>query len=278
MTPARRALWYIETHFAAEITLDDVADVAGVSRFHLARAFLAVTGQPVLRYVRGRRLTEAARALADGAPDILSVALEAGYASHEAFTRAFRDQFSLTPEQVRRRGLANLALVEPFKMTSTPPLVLDEPRFLDGPELKIVGLNARYGQEASREIPAQWQRFVPHIGHIPNAVEGFSYGVIHGFDPESSEHGYLCGVEVRDFSGAPDDLFRLTIPPHRYAVFEHTAHISAIGRTFVAIFDEWLPKSGFRLHGAPNFERYDERRFNPHTGEGGLEIWIAVTK
>jgi len=43
----------------------------------------------VMRYVRGRQLTEAARCLASGAPDILAIALEAGYGSHEAFTRAF---------------------------------------------------------------------------------------------------------------------------------------------------------------------------------------------
>jgi AraC family transcriptional regulator len=48
-----------------------------------------------MRYVRGRRLTEAAKVLSDGAPDILTVALDAGYGSHEAFTRAFRDQFGV---------------------------------------------------------------------------------------------------------------------------------------------------------------------------------------
>jgi AraC family transcriptional regulator len=101
MNPVEKALWYIESHFADEISLDDVARVAGVSRFHLVRAFQAATGRPVMRHVRGRRLTEAARVLADGAPDILAVALDAGYGSHEAFTRGFRDQFGLPPEAVR---------------------------------------------------------------------------------------------------------------------------------------------------------------------------------
>ena len=57
-----------------------------------------------MRYVRGRRLTEAAKALSNGAPDILSVALDAGYGSHEAFTRAFRDEFGVTPETIRAQG------------------------------------------------------------------------------------------------------------------------------------------------------------------------------
>src|SRR4051812_44837511 len=101
MNPVGKALWFIESHFAEELTLDDIAHCGCVSRFHLARAFEAATGVPVMRYVRGRRLSEAARRLADGAPDILTVAIDAGYGSHEAFTRAFREQFGLTPEALR---------------------------------------------------------------------------------------------------------------------------------------------------------------------------------
>src|SRR5271170_2883042 len=117
MNPAQKALWFIESHLASELTLDEISDVAGVTRFHLVRAFAAATGLSVMRYVRARRLSEAARALANGAPDILSLALEADYGSHEAFTRAFRDHFGVTPEAVRASArLDNLPLQEPIVM------------------------------------------------------------------------------------------------------------------------------------------------------------------
>src|SRR6202034_3803089 len=88
-----------------------------VSRYHMSRVFAITMGCPIMRYVRGRRLTEAARALVDGAPDILNVALAVGYGSHEAFTRAFREQFGLTPEAVRAQGsLKNIRVVEAMKM------------------------------------------------------------------------------------------------------------------------------------------------------------------
>src|SRR5437868_15472713 len=101
MNPAQKALWYIESHLAGALTLDEIAAIGGVTRFHMVRAFAAATGLSVMRYVRVRRLTEAARALAGGAPDILALALDADYGSHEAFTRAFREHFGLTPEAVR---------------------------------------------------------------------------------------------------------------------------------------------------------------------------------
>src|ERR1700744_3665787 len=101
MNPAQKALWYIESHLASELTLDEISGVAGVSRFHMVRAFAAATGFWWMLYVRTRRLSEAARSLASGAPDILNVALDADYGSHEAFTRAFRDHFGVTPEAVR---------------------------------------------------------------------------------------------------------------------------------------------------------------------------------
>ena len=104
MNPVGKALWFIESHFAQEITLEDIAGAAGVSRYHLSRVFGLATGWSIQQYVRGRRLTEAARSLAQGAPDILTVALDAGYGSHEAFTRAFREQFGVTPEMLRAQG------------------------------------------------------------------------------------------------------------------------------------------------------------------------------
>ena len=44
MNPAQKALWYIESHLAKALTLDEIAAIGGVSRFHMVRAFAAATG------------------------------------------------------------------------------------------------------------------------------------------------------------------------------------------------------------------------------------------
>src|ERR1700674_4296773 len=130
MNAIEKALWFIESHFATEIALEDIAKAGGVSRFHMTRAFGAATGRSIMRYVRGRRLTEAAKALSNGAPDILSVALDAGYGSHEAFTRAFRDEFGVTPEMIRAQGQRKeIALVGPIKMEEILLPTLESSRF-----------------------------------------------------------------------------------------------------------------------------------------------------
>ncbi|WP_027214957.1 AraC family transcriptional regulator [Burkholderia sp. WSM2232] len=275
MNPVRKALWFVESHFAEELTLDDIANCACVSRFHLARAFEAATGMPVMRYVRGRRLSEAARRLADGAPDILTVAIDAGYGSHEAFTRAFREQFGLTPEALRARGhLDNPVIVEPIKMDETHLTHLEPPRFEDGRPFLVAGLGERYTLEGAAAIPSQWQRFNEYFGKVPGQVGNVAYGVCYNAD-DAGNMDYLCGVEVRDFSALPAELSRLRIAAQRYAVFSHREHVSTVGRTWNSIWNTWLPASGQAPADAPSFERYDEK-FDPLSGMGGFEIWLPL--
>ena len=275
MNPVVKALWYIESHLGEEITLDDVASAAGVSRFHMSRAFGDALDKSVMRYVRARRLTEAARQLADGAPDILSVALEAGYGSHEAFTRAFREQFGLTPEQLRsERRTETIELVEANLMdTKQTHAKLEKPRFVDGKPMLIAGIGARFEYGNMDGIPAQWQRFNQHIGNIPGEVDGAAYGVCTASDANGFD--YISGVEVSGFSDIDPEFMRIRIPAQRYAVFAHRDHISTIRNTMRAIWSDWLPQSGHEIAEAPTLERYG-KAFDPDTGNGGLEVWLPI--
>jgi AraC family transcriptional regulator len=274
MNPAQKALWFIESHLADELTLDGIAGVAGISRFHMVRAFAAATGLPVMRYVRARRLTEAARALAKGAPNILTLALEADYGSHEAFTRAFRDHFGLTPEAVRSARLDTLKLQEPIIMDSTVIDNLPPPRFETSHPLLVAGLGERYTWESGAAIPGQWQRFHQSVGNIPGRIGQVAYGVCCNGD-DAGNFDYIAGVQVSDFSDLPREFSSVRIPEQKYAVFAHRDHISTIRRTINTIWNEWLPASGLQAADAPSFERYDEN-FDPLTGNGGLEIWLPV--
>lgn len=275
MDPVKTAIWCIESRFASELSLDEIAEVSGVSRFHLCRAFGASTGRSVMRYVRERRLTEAARQLADGAPDILSVALNWGYGSHEAFTRAFREQFGLTPEALRAsRDISQIQLSEPLSMQADTTITLPEPRIEAGKPMLIAGLGGSFSVGKVEGIPALWQRFAPHIGHVPGQIGYTTYGVSYNCD-DNGNFDYIAGVAVSDFDNLPAEFARTRVPAQTYAIFEHRGHVTAIKQTYEAIWRDWLPRSGRKPADGPTLELMDQR-FDPATGNGVLEIWLAL--
>ncbi len=274
MAAAEKALWFIESHYSEDLSLGRIADIAGVSPFHLARLFQAMTGYSVVRYLRARRMTEAARRLAAGAPDILEVALASGYGSHEAFTRAFGEQFGQSPASVRERGsVAGLALVEPWRTADDVRVALDEPHLVhDGTRL-IAGLGCRYAPDTTQGIPAQWQRlFLHHAATLPKAQ--IAYGVCCNSDDEGSFE-YIAGVEVPGFGGLNPALSTLRLPAREYVVTTHHGHISGIRRTWRAFVGDWLPRSGLQLADAPEFEKYSAD-FDDTTGVGDVEIWLPL--
>jgi predicted transcriptional regulator YdeE len=153
---------------------------------------------------------------------------------------------------------------------------LDPPRFEDGRERVIAGLNETYTFATRSQIPAQWERFAPRIGRIPGQVGKASYGVCWNYKPGVG-FDYLSGVEVGDASRLPGELSQVRLPAGRYAVFTHRRHVSKIADTLDAIWTKWLPNSGHEAAAAPSFERYGED-FDPQTGMGGFEIWVALKR
>ena len=273
-----KVTWFIESHFRKPIDLDTIAQACGVSRFHMCRGFIAATGYSVMDYLRGRRLTEAARQLAAGAPNILEVALDVGYGSHEAFTRAFRDRFGQTPEAVRHGGAVDQSLlVEPITMDTKPTkrFPLDAPRRERGDAMTIVGLARRYGYHEVAGIAGQWTEFQAFEGTLGER-KGFWYGLCDGFEETEGTFRYTCGVRVDDPRDVPAALTVITLPAQTYLAFAHKGHISDLRHTMNAIWGDYLPTSDYMAaEDQPLFELYDEK-FDPRTGHGGLEIWIPV--
>jgi len=275
MSLSDKALWIIERNTTHALTLDGIAAACGVSRSQLAHAFGAATGMSVMQYVRARRLSAAAQALAAGAPDILSIALAAGYGSHEAFTRAFRDRFQQTPESVReRRTVDGLALLAPLELRPHITVQLEPPRLVDHPTLRIVGVAERCSFDTVIEIPAQWRRFMARYRAIPYKRDDIPVGLSYSPD-EDGQFQYVCGVEVYRFEEHSRELLQLEIQPRQYAVFEHRGHVSTIYETYRGIWNEALPAIGRTAADAPIIERHNPA-FDPRTGEGGLTLWIPL--
>lgn len=102
---AEKVLSYIEDNLDKDLSLEKMANELNYSKFYIARAFKENTGCTVYKYIQSRRLNEAARKLVQTKLPIVEIALEAGYGSQQAFTQAFRYQYTCTPQEYRKIGI-----------------------------------------------------------------------------------------------------------------------------------------------------------------------------
>jgi AraC family transcriptional regulator len=104
LAPARlrRVRELIESDLGRDLSLDELATAAGLSRTHFARAFRNTTGQTPFAYVRERRTALARSLLATTSLPIAEIAALAGFSSHSHLGRVFRTTTGLTPSGYRR--------------------------------------------------------------------------------------------------------------------------------------------------------------------------------
>jgi AraC family transcriptional regulator len=275
MSVTYKALFVIERNLDRDLSLAEIAKACDVSRFHLAHAFGETTGLSVMEYLRGRRLTKAAYALASGAPDILSVALDAGYQSHEAFSRAIKTQFGKTPDEVRKsESVTGLKLVDAIHHRESKAMKLKAPRFEKAGELLFVGLKEHVPYKALQTIAGQWQRFMSGpYGQIENRIAEPPVGISMASIDDGID--YLCASGVTKFGSVPKGCATLRLDPATYAVFAHDGHITQLHETYEVIWNDWFPKSGKAPAEAPALERHNDT-FDPRTGNGGVTIWTPL--
>lgn len=276
MSLAEKTASIIERNADRALSLQQLAEAAGVSRAHLSRAFAAAAGLPVMAYLRGRRLSHAAVALAEGADDILQVALDAGYNSHEAFTRAFRDQFGDTPTAVRERAsIAGLRLTAPLDTAGLRSRVIAPPRIVAEARIMAVGMTERIAPaSAAAAIPALWRRFEPFMSAVDRPKRTTPISITRDIDDEG-RYDYVAALEVEKFCDVAPELVAVDIPASTYAVFVHKGHVSRIPESYFAIWDDALPASGRTASDGPVLERH-RPSFDPRTGEGGVDIWVPL--
>lgn len=270
-----KILWYVETHLDHPVTLTAMARDLGVSRFHLARSFAVVTGQAPIRYLWRRRLSRAALALTAGAP-VTEAALDALYASPEAFSRAFRAEFGLTPRALKQRGgLDGLALTQPLEFEKTMTLIFDAPRIETFPTRHLAGPVRRYSMQTRAAIPAQWVAYNTEGERAPSLSPEDYYGLAFGFSEATGEFDYLCGQEVAADVPLPEGFARVATPAGRWARFVTRGHVSTMQSAWGEVYNHWMGQPGCLPRKGPSVEYYPPA-FNGMTGHGGYELWVPV--
>lgn len=277
MSLTSNAIWQIESRLTQPLSLSLLSELCAVSPYHLSRTFRSATGLSPMVYLRARRLSHAALRLAHGDEDILTVALDVQYASHEAFTRAFTSCLGVLPSTVRRtRSTKNIKLLEAIEMDKSRLVNVAPPVLKDNDAFAVIGLGTQCTFETTGGIPALWQAFNERESEVGVASPSVAYGVCHSADGEGRFH-YLAGVEGPSGTRVPEGMERVVIPAGCYAVFKHIGHISEFGNTVYTIWNKSIPELGLNTRQAPDFERYDSR-FDVQTGRGTVDICIPVVK
>lgn len=274
MSLVNRIAWQIEMRLDQPLTLEQLANHCAISPYHLVRVFRAGTGIPPMAYLRARRLSRAAWALAAGQDDILSIALDAQYGSHEAFTRAFATYFGVVPNRVREaRSTQNLSLMEPLNMKTEMLVDVPAPELRTRDAMRIVGLSVQCTFEDNSAIPALWQQFNARAHEVAGASQA-AYGVCCDADG-AGNFRYVAGMVAPPDAARPAGMDEVALPAGRYAVFAHHGQIADLPKTIYSVWNRALQDSGYTLRQAPDFELYDQR-FDVETGRGTVELWMPV--
>lgn len=279
----QRAIEFIESHIHENITLEDVSRNITLSPFYFHRIFHSVLGETVTEYVKKRRLSFAAEDLLTTKSRILDIALNYGYESQEAFTRAFKHMFGVTPGAFRKNHRQYQFLYEqtkrkPFdhqKIAHLGGIHKMKPKKMKKDAFHIVGLQL-HSSRAS-EIPALWEKLDKVHHRIRHKVSETVFLGVMEPTGVNVEFYYIAGMEVTKISDVPEGMVGKSFPASEYVVFTHKGSTETLQDTYQYIYGTWFPKQKCRRGKGPEFERYDDERFfGPMDPNSEIDIYIPI--
>ena len=273
---------WIERNLDQPLTLDQIAAKAGLSTFHFSRLFTARMSRSVMAYVRGRKLVRGARRLC-GEKDLqlVDLAFDCGFESQEAFTRAFKRVFGVSPGRFRS-GFAVEPIEGQYPMTVSSDIsaaVVQRPDLVSLEAFHVAGPSRRFDEATKAEIPQLWSALVGALPFAGQVKSWATYGVVYGVGEGDGCFEYMAGVGVEPGCVPPQGFSTMEIPAATYVVFRITLDGSAlhpqVKRAMAAIWGELVPASGLELAGGPDFELYDGR-FDPMKAGSVIDFHIPV--
>lgn len=260
---------YIEEHLVEPLPLERLAALAGFSPHHFHRVFQHVTGEAPKEYLRRLRPERAVYRLKGSPDNVLQIALEAGFKTHETFTRAFARQFKIHPSQFHNvlkeyRACADKIMTDHIYEGFIPetPLTL---RF-----------NMQKEAVSVEQVPGQYVIFIRYKGY-ENLLSGrqafldlwtplFEFAEQHGLehsqenligithdDPYVSRETNIrfdACLPIRGPVAASHPIGFRVLQPGLCVVRRHFGGIEEIAKTFAYIGVEWLPGNHHCLRAA----------------------------
>lgn len=270
-----RVQLFIQEHLDEELPLDRLAREAHLSPYHFHRVFGAMVGESLGSYVRRLRLERAAMMLKLGDRPVTLIAFDAGYGTLEAFSRAFRQAFGVSPSRYRSgRHAARIPLQsEPPTMDATTTFdvtISDEPP-------RLVAFLRHVGPYA--EVGPTFQRLGAWAG--PRGLLGPASEIIGlGWDdPEVTAPEKLrfdCCLVVPEGVGPEGEVGVRTIDGGPYAVLRVVGPYDLLPLAYRHLYGTWLPSSGREPKDVPPFEIYRNSPMDTAPERLVTDIYLAL--
>ena len=247
-----RVMEYIHDNPAGDLSLDTLAEVAAMSRFHWHRVFHALTGETLADAVRRIRLHLAANWLVHTDRALADIAASAGYASLQSFTRAFGEAYGQSPGAFRKAGELRLAaLTRPEGDTPMFPVEIK-----DQPARRLAAV-AHTG--AYHEVGRAFDQLDAHMsaGNLWPHARGM-VGIYYD-DPQSTPEADLkshAGVLLAGDAPIEAPLEEVRIEGGRHAVLTFAGPYSGLHAAYQYLYGAWLADSGEEAADRPSFEVY----------------------
>lgn len=281
----RNGILFLESKLREPFVMESAARNAGYSLFHFCRLFTLAAGLPPGEYIRKRRLSEAARDLAETGKSVGTIAREYTFQSHEAFTRSFKALFGITPELYRRRT-EPARIMKPFALMddvriSDPVHLAGPPEIVVLPDTLVAGLCflCDLGSPTlGTDIGEHWERSAPRLRSAAGGIyPERRYGI--GWPPAGRAGDpvleYLAGMEWNR-GGPPADFRTFRVPSGPYLRAVHRGSTAFERETFLYLYGAFLPASALSVREAFDFDIYTERFHAESPGDPDSEVDIYI--
>ncbi|AHE66299.1 AraC family transcriptional regulator [Legionella oakridgensis] len=271
----KKVIEFIGKHLDDKLTLTQLSHIACFSKYHFHRLFTAYTGLSLQQYIRWLRLKRAAHQLiVEKDKSILKIAIDAGFESHESFTRAFKQACGVSPREFRSQ--ASWQAWEPYCLPKRGEMMDVIIRTIEAKRLAIIehrGNPKTMGESVNKLI--HWAKS-QSINLKPKAGEAFGFAYDDPKTTPAAEFRFDLGITVPEQLQLKGAVVEKRLPTGRYAVALHKGSRDTIGNTVYGLYRDWLPRSNEELGNLPCIFCY--YNFDHEVAETELltECWLLL--